>query len=316
MRVTGSAVAGVAPPLKSRLEHAKGGFVSTALFIGVFAAGFLGAGGMIGSYFIDRQRNAHIASRQKQVLADYYRVPVAATLGIDPNKITARDLQMAAQVNPQIANAIARVDREKDSQNRLSLMATGGGLAGGAMLAGAGWLPGISGINNTLAHGVAHTVGSVGGSVAGMAANPLFDKPVLNTDDVMQHINEKRQKGEAVTSKDIFLLRIAQDEDLQMRIKKQTGGHAFHKMNEAQQQVVIQSMPELLAAAENDAQLLNSGRMDEAMLVMHSPGMQKQVEQQGWANRVGGSRMRAGSFVSRVNADREQQRNGIMVPNV
>ncbi len=290
--------------LKSGMEKAKGGFVNTALGVAVFAVAWLGLPGMIGSFFIDRAKNDRVANEQKKVLADYYRVPVAAQLGIDPNSVTVKDLQLAAQVNPMVANAIAKVDREKNSQNRVALMAAGGGIAGGALLGGAGLLPGISGLSHSAGHAVAHTVGSVGGSVAGMAVNPLFDKHVLETTDVAAHISEKRSQGQAVEANDIFLLRMAQDEQLQKQIKKQTGGHAFHKMNPAQQQVVMQSMPELMQAAARDAELLNRGQIDEANLVMHSPGMQQRAEQGGWAQRVGGQKMRAGSFAAQVNAER------------
>lgn len=303
LKVTASHMAGIAPPLKSRMDKAKGGFMQTALGVAVMAAGFFGIAGISASYFIERHKNQRAANRQLDVLADYYRAPVAAQLGIDPNSVNVKDLALAARVNPQIANAIAKVDREKNSQNRIAGLAATGGAVGGAALAGAGWLPGVSGISHTVSHGIAHAVGSVGGSVAGIAANPLFDKKVLATQDVVEQLDAKRKADQPVTTEDIFMLRLAQDEKLQAQIKKDRGTH-FHKMNPAQQTLLMQAMPEMMQAAEADAQLVNAGRIDPAGLIVQSPG--------SWANRVGGPRAMGSGFMQQEQARRAAQQQAAM----
>lgn len=274
----------------------KGDWRTTALMIGGIAVSFAGGIGLGAAYMLDRTRNGMIAQQQKDVLADLYRDVVAQRLGMAPEKVTARDLEAAAKIDPTLRNAIQRVNHDKDSQNRVSALAMGGGLALG------GILPGVSGVSSAAAKGALAMAGNVGGSVAGSAASGLFDKPVLHTNDVVLHLNEKRTAGQPVTSHDIMMLRIAQDEALQARIKKQSG-HAFHKMNAAQQTVIMQGMPELAASAEQDAQRFNSGALDEAALVTGAAG--QQAVQGGWAERVGGPRNR-GSFVDGVKAQRAQ----------
>lgn len=292
--------------MKTRLLEQEGGFKHIALLVGVFAAGLLGFVGLgaVGagiSFAADRTRNASIAEGKKQVLADELRVPIAAQLGISSKSVTTRDLELAAQVNPTVRNAIAKVKKEKDDNNRAALAAAGAGVA-------AGWIPGVGALTSTLAQGAVH----MGGAVAGdLGSRALFNKDIVHTLDIYGVIQEKHAKGEAVSTADMFMLRMAQNEQLQADIKKRTGGHAFHKMNPEQQEVVMQAMPDQLAAAEKDAKLLNEGRAQPSMLLMHSPGASS-----GWAQRVGGNRAPAGSFTQQVSTERAQAAQGIAVPSL
>jgi hypothetical protein len=265
--------------------------VNTALGVASFAVAFLPFG-ILASFGLDGIKNSNAAQRQKQVLADYYRVPVARQLGIDPNSVNVRDLELAAQVNPMIANAIAKVDRDKNSANRGNLMASA---AAGAV----SWIPGVGGIANGVAKGAVH----MAGGLAGGMASSLMDKKVLHTQDVMEHINAKRAEGQAVEATDVVMLRLSQDERLQDDIKKRTG-KAFHTMDDAQKFVVMQSMPQLMQTAASDADALNRGTIDEASLIVASPGMQAQAPKASWASRVGGPRATQGSFAASVQADR------------
>ncbi len=304
MKVIKSNIAGLAK-IKSR---AKNDWVHMALGVTSFAVTWLGGAGLLASMGLDNIKNNRAAKRQKQVLADYYRVPVAHQLGIDPNSVNVKDLELAAQVNPMIAGAIAKVNRERDSDNRSSLLANGGAMALG------GILPGVSGVEAAIGKGAASAVGNVGGSLAGGAISSIFDKDVLQVADMVDFINEKRTKGEAVTPKDIMLLRVAQDETLQKDIKKQSGGKPFHKMDEAQQAAVIQAMPEMVAQASQDAAALNSGA-DEASVLMKVPGATAAAAPApSWAARVGGAKAQAGSFVSQLNAERAAP--GVLAPSL
>lgn len=293
-----------------RLADMRGGFMNTALLVAAMSVGllsFVGLGHVSSavSLGLDRIRNNRIATRQKQVLAEEFRVPVASILGIDPDSVTVNDLQLAAQVNPQVAGAISKVEHERSSNNRASMIAAGAGAAvgfipGAAMIAQAG---------GQLAQGAMH----VGATIAAdVGARTVFDKDVLEVLDVMEIIDAKMKQGQLVTWNDMMMLRIAQDETLQKQIKKHTGGEAFHKMNPAQQQVVMQALPEMHEAAAYDANLLNGRRVELSSLVLSSPGAQHQ-RGGGWAARVGGPRVaqdsfsqprRSGSFVQQVEARR------------
>lgn len=296
MKVTSSQVAGTAT-LNQRMAKA-GGWKATMLMVGVFGAGLLGLVGMgpLGAgvaFGLDRMRNSHIATKKKEILTDAMRVPIAAQLGIDPNTVSIHDLEKAAQVNPMIANVINKVDREKKSADRASVVV-------GAVGATVGLIPGVQSVTNTAGHLLIH-----GGSAvaADMGTHALFDKKVLHTQDVMEHIDAKRAQGQPVTGQDVFMLRLAQNEAFQDQIKKQSGGKMFHKMNEAEQMVVMQALPDDLAAAQGDAELLNNGS-DLASMIVHSPSRAAQMAQQSsWASRVGGPRQQ-GSFADKVRAER------------
>lgn len=265
----------------------KGNWKTTALFVGSIAVSFLGGLGLGASHLMDRARNGEVAKQQKTVLVDMYRGVIAQRLGMDPARVNVRDLEAAAQIDPVLKNAMQRIERDKNSENRVSALASGGGLALG------GILPGVSGVTK----GVVSVVGSLGGA----AVSGLFNKDVLNTDDVMMHINGKRSAGQGITTQDVMMLRIAQDETLQASIK-QRSGHAFHKMNPQQQQMLMQNMPELANSAQVDAQRFNGGQIDEAGLLSGTAG--QMAVRGGWAQQVGGSRKVEGSFVAGLSAER------------
>ena len=178
------------------------------------------------------------------------------------------------------AKAIEKVDNEKSDNNRASTMIAGGGLALGGMV------PGLSGVSHLAAHGAVAVA-------SGMAAS-LMNKDVLNTHDVMEHINGKRVAGETITAADIVTLRISQNEDLQREIKK-VNGTAFHKMNEAQQKAVIVGMP-AMEDAQAFADRINGGLITEQDVLM--AGQAKP----NWAAKVGGPRAAQGSFVEQQRA--------------
>ncbi|MFN7401874.1 MAG: hypothetical protein ACK5R4_06035 [Alphaproteobacteria bacterium] len=303
MRVNGSRVAAIAEPLTVRLQKAAGwNFKTIALsvaalsvsFIGVFGAG-IGVGALGASWAIDRYKNNVITNDKKKILADHYREQIATQLGIRPQEVNVKTLEMAARVNPMFANMLAKVKAEHANENRALTMGT---VVGGAA---ASWIPGIGALSGVVSKGVQETVGHVTGSVAGGMAASFFNKDVLFTQDVAEHIDAKMKQGEPITAFDVMLLRIAQNEAFQAEIKKQSS-KPFHKMNEAEQRVITASMPELYDAAERDAEAVNQGRMTPQDLLVVSPGAVQQ--QDVWASKIGGSRAPRGSFVQAVEASR------------
>jgi hypothetical protein len=270
-----SNVVAVTDSLSKRLEAARGsGRLWQVLAIG---AGFFGALGIGASYVMERKRNSTIASNQMDVLAQYYRFQVGATLGMSPEKVKASDLQLAAQINPALSQAINKVKTEKKDADRFTAMSSGG------MLLAGGMIPGVSGFAKV-------GVDLVGGVVGG-AASSLFSKDVLHVNDMVEHIDGKLKAGQPIDTMDIMLLRAAQDENWQKQFKERYKT-PFHKMNPQTQQQVMASMPEMLVGAEKQAYALNKGLISPQSLVMEGP--------QTASNFAGNMERRAagGSFVN------------------
>jgi hypothetical protein len=281
--------------LESGLKRARGSAVANVLTATTVAIGFVAGGlGIVAGVGIDKIKNEVVASDQKKVLVNHFREQIAAQLGMDPSKVTVRDLDKAAEVNPAFRQLVGKVNREKDRADRTSIMAAGAVGAAGVATGGGLLLPGAAEITRHAATLGLHGAAAVGG---GLASN-LFNKDVLEVEDVMTHINGKVSQGQAVSSFDVMLLRIAQDEMLQKDIK-QRGGKAFHQMNESEQRAVTAALPDLYAAAETDAQALNAGRISDKDLLVASPGQ----AQSSWTSRVGGRRARQGSFVQAYEAE-------------
>lgn len=299
-----SEVAAVSVPLRERLKGAQGGWWVTAITVGALAAGFIpfGIGAAVG-LAADRYRNHLVADRQEAVLADHYRDSVAATLGIDPQSVSAGQLRQAARVNPMLASAISKVEMEKDSANRAALLASG---ASGALgvATGIGFIPVLSFIPHLAAHAAA--------TMAGVGVSSLFDKDILTAHDMMEHLDEKQTRGETITPNDVMLLRIAQDEAWQKAFAKQYGV-AFHKMTEAQQQSVMNSLPNAMyAEAKESAEKVANGRIKVADLLMpgvvandNPPPMEvpkaaNENQPPDWRTRMGGPKAASGSFTERL----------------
>lgn len=287
MKVTGSRAAGtVTRSVREAMESAKSGWDIKARTVAWFAVSLVPVIGLGASYLIERNKNSKIESNQKEVLAKYYRNQIAAQLRMDPNKVNASHLDL---INPKstLGLAIAKVKHEKDNANRSAAFSTGGAALATTFIP----IPGAG----TLAQMGLHTAGSIGGSVVSSA----FNKDVLHTQDVIEHLDEKLGKKEAITAADIVTLRISQDEELQKALTKQNGT-AFHKMNEAQQRAVIVGMPDMRDAKEI-ADAVNEGRVDVQDVLMMKP------QKPSWTQRVGESRARqAGSFVEQENSRRAQ----------
>jgi hypothetical protein len=279
------------------MEKADSHWHGRALQVAAYVAAVIPVVGIGASWLLERKKNSVVSEKKKTVLADYYRDQVAAQLGMDPSKVKADDLQRAAEVNPIFAKAIDKVEAEKNDANRATnFMAVGAKAA--STLVGGDLIPGTGVVALAAAH--------IAGTAAGVVASSMFDKDVLHTQDVMEHINTKRTSGQRVTAADIMMLRISADENLQAQMKKQNGT-AFHKMTEAQQQAVAISMPALGDAAVL-AERINTGLMSEQDVLMVNAASGK------WATRVGGQRAPRGTFVNHVETQRAAAAQGIAAP--
>lgn len=293
-----SRVAAVAAPLRTQLEKAERTWGIRALQVSAFAVTLIPIIGLGVSYFIDRQKNSTVADNKQEVLAKYFRKQVAAQLSMKPEDVRGKDLTLAAKVNPKaFGPAIAKVQAELDNANRSATFATGGAMALSSLVP----LPGVG----TIAHTASKVAVDVTGAIAGSAVASVFEKDLLHTQEMLEHLNEKRSKGEQITAADIVMLRISQNEKLQEELKKKNGV-AFHKMDEAGQQTVIASMADM-GDAQVMADKINTGQISEQDVLM--------VEQPApgrWASRVGGPRGgQRTSFVSQVNAQRAATAQGV-----
>ena len=286
--VTSSHVAAVSMPssLRERMEHAKSNWKTKALMACSLVVGLIPFVGVATSYAIDMRSNRIQERDQKAVLADYYRDQIAAQLGVDPKHVNIRDLELAARVNPAIAQAIQKVNDEKKSANRGAAMATAGAAA-------VTWIPGVNGIANGLAKGAVH----MGGAITGGMASSLFDKDVLHVHDMVEYLDEKHAQGQAIMAKDLVMLRIAQNEQWQKAFKKQYK-KPFHKMSDVEQEQVVSSMPDMLLGAEKQAEALNRGLISPQSLVMAGA-----ESTSSFADNV--QRSQGGSYVANLNAQRE-----------
>ncbi|MBN8542801.1 MAG: hypothetical protein J0M34_00875 [Alphaproteobacteria bacterium] len=260
-----------------------------ALSVAGFAVALIPAGLFL-SWGVDLYRNAEVAKDQKKVLAKYYRSQIAAELGIDPNSVGHRELDMAAKTNPAFAKLVRKVDLEKERADRASHMSNGAAKVAtfGGIIPGSG----------LAAKGVTEAVSGVAGGFASM----LFNKDTLTVQDVVSVIDEKTAQGAPIEAVDVMLLRIAQDEGLQEEIQKQFK-KPLHKMNEVEQRSVLAAMPDLYQLADRDAQAVNTGRLKHQDLIMVSPGQQQQAFGQFTA-RHGSRGGRQGSWAQQVNSQR------------
>lgn len=274
-------------PLRERLQKAQTTWGVRALQVAAFAATLIPVIGLGVTYLVDRQKNSVVADNQKEVLAKYYRKQVAAQLGIDPGKVTKKDLELA-KGNHLIKQAVAKVEDERSSANRAAAFS----LAGAATLSSFVPLPGAG----TVAHTASKLAVDGAGAIAGGMVSSLFDKDILPTHDVMMYLDEKRASGQRITARDIAILRISQSPKQQEELKK-ANGIAFHKMNEGQQDIVLVNMPGMEDAAAVAERINNGIITDLGDVLMAAP-------KQTWAKKVGGPRGARGSFVNQVNERR------------
>lgn len=270
-------VAAAAVPLRAQLEKAEKTWGVRALQVAAFAATLIPIIGLGVTYMLDRQKNSAVADNKKEVLAKHYRSQIAAVTGVRADKVKAKDLNLA-KGNAAIAQAVSKVDEEKDNANRGALFALGGAAALSSFVP----LPGVG----TIAHTASKLAVDATGAIAGGVVSSFFDKDILSTHDVVVHLNDKQAAGEEITAEDIVMLRIAQNEALQQELKK-ANGKAFHKMTPEQQRAVVVTMPGM-----EDAQAIAT-RINTGPLTIEDALMAKPIKQQSWVEKVGAGRANA-----------------------
>lgn len=311
-----SRIAGFSEPVMHRLEKIGNKNFWPRMALGL-AISFIPTIGTAAGFMLHRHFNHTTAEEKKAVLAEHYKSLVAATEGIDENKVTVDDLTRAAMKNEALKGAVESVEQEKLSANRAAALGAVGAYATGAALMpviGGVVSNGISGIaGQTIGNMAAKTVSETPGIIGGGILSSLFDKDTLTAHDVMMHLDAKAHRGEAITANDVLVLRIAQDETWQKAFAKQQGT-AFHKMTEVQQQSVLNSLPNrMYAEAQESAEKVANGRSKVSDLLIPSQLANDNLSPMevpiaanqntpNWVDRTGGPRQQVGSFAEKFAA--------------
>jgi len=271
------------------------------VLIGASVAVSLLPAGIFVSHFIDRFGNSVESKAKKKALTDWYRNQIGQQLGIDPGRVTYRDLELAAQSNSTFRSMLDKVTKEEDLSNRASMVGT-------ALAVPFSALP-FAG-EAAKAAGKSVSMAAMGVQMGGTMAAGMITKDELLVDDVSTMINEKRVAGQQLTAHDVFTLRLAHNKELQDQIKKEHGKR-FHKMTPEQQAAVMQLMPEMAATSEKEAYAVNQGIMSEQDLTVASAAPPAAG---GFAAQAGNGRQQKGSFRAKIDAERAAGANMQMQP--
>lgn len=231
-------------------------------------------GSLIG-YIPSRISNSLESNAEHDSIAKHFSEEIGMRIGKPPEAVTRDDLYEVAARDAGFNQLLQGVHEQKASADRGSLVGAGAG---------------------AVLHGVGMVVGSL---AADVGVSALFKKDELYVLDVSDHIEEKLAAGEPVTAEDVFMLRVAQNDELALRIE-QENGKKFQKLDENKRAQIMQAMPGLFDAAQNDAAALNARTIKTQQLAV-----QTAPDQQKWAHRVG-RQPRAANFRAQVEASRAQ----------
>ena len=265
------------------------GWFGGALAVGAIGLALIPGVGPMFSHLVDRFRFRLNRNQELQARAEWMRNQVGAQLGMNPENVSKNDLLLAAQMNPQLKQVVKEVDTKEADDNRSSLFTTAGAAA-------ASFIPGGGAVVKTAA--------TLGGAVGGTALAAMMAKDKPQAQDVAEalseHVAQAQQTGADARSTAnpqlVFALRVAQSDALADAIQSNYG-KAFHKMEAAEQQVVMQAYPELAQSAEAEAHAVATGVMPVQELLAAPPSGT------AFSSRVA-RRSLDTSFVAQIEADR------------
>lgn len=251
------------------LPKRTGSFGLTAVKVAAFVAAFIPVVGFGVGHVLERVGNSMKAGQEKASLAKWYAPQVAKQLGIDPNKVTARDLELAASVNPAIERVVSNINKERDSANATSAMTAVGGTVAGTFVPVAG------------AAAVKIGASMVGSTVAGGITSWLTSPDVMKSPQmIVEKLVEARAEGKQITPIETFMLRVAQQGDLQKAIKETTGKE-YYELSDGQHIALMHKFPRIAAFAEKDAAHLNrGGSAQELMFILPEAHWQTRMKQE------------------------------------
>jgi hypothetical protein len=175
-------------------------------------------------------------------------------------------------VNPAIERAVKKVNQERDTANGISIAASAAGAAASMIP-----IPGAGAITKIAV--------TAGGSIAGGAITSWLMSPdaLKNPQVILENIIKERAAGKRVTPIETFMLRVAQNSDLQQAIKKKTG-REYYALSSQDQAMLMQQFPRIAGFAARDAEFLNrGGNPKELMFILPD------AANSNWQNRVTGA---------------------------
>jgi hypothetical protein len=174
-------------------------------------------------------------------------------------KPTFDDLRKLVDTDPNSFQQLKTAIEETDNWVAPTLAKAGinsaGSFAGSAALVAGGTavIVATGGTATPLVVGALSIAGAIGGSTAaGMATHDFFVNE--NGFNEIQNLEKKLQKGESVTSAEVFKVLVADDPDLQKAVKEQTDkrpatiGKKFGDLTEVQQQQVMDNIGDMSEA--------------------------------------------------------------------
>lgn len=278
--------------------------VTSVLSIGTgFALAIFPPVAAFASHMIERVSNHFKAREEFNVRAGWYRNQIATTLGMDPRNVKAKHLMQAAAINPLLASAVRDVNREETSDNKSSALINGAAalIPGGVMLKdGIGAVRAVSGLTN----GLLHTGKLFAATAAGGLLASWTTKEHISAQEVIEGISNQlsaaREHGvdlrKAVTPQMVFLLRVAQDEGFGAHLED-SYKKPFHKMNEAEQKLVMHDFPALANAATSEAYAVANNMLPVQELMARTPNLNSRAADY----KIGDANS---SFAARVAEDR------------
>lgn len=253
-------------------------FGESALRVGAIAAGLIPVVGALAYFGFDWLANRTKTANEKAAITEWYRPQIARQLGIDPNRVTTKDLELAATVNPTLARVVDTIHKQERSATAISALSAAGGAAASAIIP----IPGTG----LLAHGVgkmaASTAIGVAGTTAGSAVGGWLTSPdvLKNPQEVLERIVAQRDAGNPITPVETFMLRVAQKSELQQAIKEKTG-REYYNLSPEQHMAVMHQFPRIAAMAEKDAEFMaRGGDPRELSFILPEAHWQTRVKQE------------------------------------
>lgn len=251
---------------------------------GSIVAAFLllpGLGSLV-SHWFDRMRNGADRDDELKARAKFYRNQIASQLGISPDRVGAHEFRMAARINPQLGAAYRDVIRTEARENRDSALINTG-------VAAASFIPGMGGVgkiasevaNGTKAAGTGiQALKMTAGGITGGAIGALFHKDHVSAQDAIEAIGNDMQRAQeqgidlrqVVTPRMVFMIRLAQDENMAAAVEK-TYGKPFHKLSPQEQDLVMYQSPQLTAAVTSEAHAVATGVLPLQELMATKPNL-------------------------------------------
>lgn len=254
-------------------------------------------GGFI-NHGIERISNHIKARRELDARAEWYRPQIAKTLGISPDKVRGKHLEQAAEINPDLAAAVRDVKREESKENKTSAVVN----------TAISIIPGATAVKETVGAAkliatAAHTAKVIGATTAGGLLVDWASKDHISAQEVIEGISGQLAAAEAqgrdpktvITPQMTFLLHVAKDEKLAAEIE-QNFKKPFQKMNEAEQNWVMQQYAPLANAAASEAHAVANRILPVQELMARAPNLN------GTARYVIGNK--AATFAGRISAER------------